>query len=154
MEFQIQTIIDNYYKENKLELVDLTLSKHLDNLISIIFKSIENIDEYYDEIEDKNKLPISINKIFYLEYRNYMELYLNKVNKQNGSSLFSIATDMILNTNTQTLKQNYQDIITIIYNRNTPKTIMLNSTSSNTLYQSSLVESVPHIQMKDYKNHY
>lgn len=77
---------------------------------------------------------------------------LNKVNKQNGSSLFNIATDMI--SNTKPLKQNYQDIITIIYNRNTPKTIMLNSTSPNTLYQSSLVESVPHIQMKDYENHY
>ena len=82
MEFQIQKFIDNYYKENKLELVDLTLSKHLDNLISILFSKIENIDEYYDEIEDKNKLPITINKIFYLEYQKYIEPYLNKVNKQ------------------------------------------------------------------------
>jgi hypothetical protein len=82
----------------------------------------------------------------------------HKLHKQHGASFMNNITGNIF-TNTQENPQNFaqKDIITIIYNRDTPKTIMINNTSPNNVYQSSLVQSVPHIQMKDYddfESHY
>lgn len=75
--------------------------------------------------------------------------------KQNGSSFMNnITGSLFTNTNTQTQSINKPDLINIIYNRNTPKMIMINSSSPHTIYQSSLLQTVPHIQMKDYNSHY
>ena len=78
-----------------------------------------------------------------------------KLHKQHGASFMNNITGNLF-TNTQENPQSFsqKDIITIIYNRDTPKSIMINNTSPNNVYQSSLVQSVPHIQMKDYDNHY
>ena len=78
-----------------------------------------------------------------------------KLHKQHGASFMNNITGNLF-TNTQENPQSFaqKDIITIIYNRNTPKTIMINNTSPNNVYKSSLVQTVPHIQMKDYDNHY
>jgi hypothetical protein len=79
----------------------------------------------------------------------------HKLHKQHGASFMNNITGNIF-TNTEENSQSFaqKDIITIIYNRDTPKTIMINNTSPNNVYQSTLVQSVPHIQMKDYDNHY
>lgn len=82
MNLQIYNIIDSYFKENNLDLEDLTLKQHIDNIITIIFKSIENVDNYYDEVENKNNLPLIVRKIFYVEYKKYIEPYLNNINNQ------------------------------------------------------------------------
>jgi len=79
----------------------------------------------------------------------------NKLYKQNGSSFMNNITGNLF-TNTQNQNQNIKqkDIMNIIYNRDTPKMAMITYTSPNIVYQSSFVQSVPHIQMKDYDNHY
>jgi putative phage-type endonuclease len=82
MDKQIKNIIDTYFKENKLELVDLTLKEHLDNVINKILE-IKDIEMEYEDIEtDKNILPSSVNKIFYKEYNNYLKPYLDKIKNQ------------------------------------------------------------------------
>ena len=84
-----------------------------------------------------------------------------KFYKQNGYGfLNNISGNIFTNkppqpqTQTNTKYKNQKDIITIIYNRDTPKTIIINNTSPNNLYQSSFVQTVPNIQMRDYSNHY
>lgn len=79
----------------------------------------------------------------------------HKLHKQNGASFMNnITGNLFTNTQTNTQGLPQKDIITIIYNRNTPKTIMINNISPSIVYQSSLVQTVPNIQMKDYDNHY
>ena len=109
----------------------------------------------------KNKTKKKINKLNKIQKNTKKNTKSNttkkthKLHKQHGSSFMNNITGNIF-TNTQENPQNFaqKDIITIIYNRDTPKTIMINNTSPNNVYQSSLVQSVPHIQMKDYDNHY
>ena len=81
----------------------------------------------------------------------------NIIHKQHGASFMNnIAGNFFSQSqeqpNIKTINQ--PDLITIIYNRNTPKTIVINNTSPNTPYQSSFIQTVPNIQMKDYNNHY
>jgi hypothetical protein len=100
----------------------------------------------------KNKTNKKLNKIPKKTKKNIKKY---KLHKQNGASFMNNITGNLF-TNTQENSQSFaqKDIITIIYNRNTPKTIMINNTSPNNVYQSSLVQTVPNIQMKDYDNHY
>lgn len=82
MNIQIKNIIKNYHNNNKLELEDLSLKENIDNIIKIIFKSIDNIDNYYDEVEDNRFLPLKVRKIFYTEYKIYMNPYFDNIKKQ------------------------------------------------------------------------
>ena len=83
MDKLIYNIINDYFKTNNLEYVDLTLKENIDNIKEIIFKSIENIKNIYDEIEiDYTKLPLIVRKIFYIELKKYIEPYLNNVKEQ------------------------------------------------------------------------
>ena len=93
--------------------------------------------------------------------KTYKKTKKNKLYKQNGASFLNNISGSIF-TNTQSKPKSYKysqsinqyDIITIIYNRNSDKTVVINNTSPNILYQSSFVQTVPNIQMKDYNNHY
>ena len=77
----------------------------------------------------------------------------HKLYKQNGKGFMNnITGNLFTNTNTQPQNINQKDIITIIYNRNTPKMTVINNSSPNGVYQSSFVQTVPHIQMTDYDN--
>jgi len=110
---------------------------------------IKKIQKYTKKNKSKSKSKTKTNNTNKKTY---------KLHKQHGASFMNNITGNIF-TNTQENPQSFaqKDIITIIYNRDTPKTIMINNTSPNNVYQSSLVQSVPHIQMKDYddfKSHY
>lgn len=82
MDNKIKNIINTYFKENNLELVDLTLKTHLDNIIKKILE-IEFIENEYEDIElDNTILPVSINKIFYKEYNNYLKNYFDDIKEK------------------------------------------------------------------------
>ena len=106
----------------------------------------------------KNKTKHRIKKYNNINKKTKTNSKTHKLYKQNGSSFMNNITDgLFTNTQPQTRNINQPDIINIIYNRNTPKTIIINNKSPNKLYQSSLVQSVPHIQMTDYddfESHY
>ena len=101
----------------------------------------------------KNKINRHTKKNRKLQSKIQKKTKIHKLFNQDGASFMNNITGNIF-TNTQTQTINQQDILTIIYNRDTPKTIVINNTSPNNVYQSSLVQTVPHIQMKDYNNQY